>query len=399
MFYSLEEAAEKLGKTAEQVKQLAKDGKIREFRDGPNLLFKVDEVDALVEDTGESKAEESSVELNLEQEQPESEKQPETPDQPEEPQQQQPQAERTAEVTEKPAEEQPEESGIQLAEPAEASEEESDLEKKLKELDESSADESQQQQQGESEEKDEPSKEQSKEPEISLAETSGEETAFAEDLESSKVSPPEGETSILGETETEPAMEQKQPQEKQKDESAEASLEEIEEDVNLDTFGSGSGLLDLSLQADDTSLGGVLDEIYSPEGQEENAPEKGAEVGAAIEAEQMLPEGGEEQVGPAAAAPAYVEPPPDAFTNALGFTLFIPLVALIYTAIVVIGGWNGLLPLAAIHQYIWYIVIAAVILAGVIPLTGFMMTRSREQAGKKKPKTKKAKPPKIKKKK
>jgi len=43
------------------------------------------------------------------------------------------------------------------------------------------------------------------------------------------------------------------------------SLEEIEKDVSLDTFGSGSGLLDLSLQADDTSLGAILDEIYTPE--------------------------------------------------------------------------------------------------------------------------------------
>lgn len=42
-------------------------------------------------------------------------------------------------------------------------------------------------------------------------------------------------------------------------------LEEIEEDVNLDSFGSGSGLLDLSLQADDTSLGGIIDEIYTSE--------------------------------------------------------------------------------------------------------------------------------------
>ena len=50
--------------------------------------------------------------------------------------------------------------------------------------------------------------------------------------------------------------------------SAEASLEEIEDDVNLDSFGSGSGLLDLSLQADDTSLGGILDEIYTSEGGE-----------------------------------------------------------------------------------------------------------------------------------
>jgi len=40
---------------------------------------------------------------------------------------------------------------------------------------------------------------------------------------------------------------------------------EIESDVNLDSFGSGSGLLDLSWHNDDTSLGGLLDEIYTGE--------------------------------------------------------------------------------------------------------------------------------------
>lgn len=44
-------------------------------------------------------------------------------------------------------------------------------------------------------------------------------------------------------------------------EEQEIPLEQIEDDVDLDTFGSGSGLLDLALQADDTSLGGILDEI------------------------------------------------------------------------------------------------------------------------------------------
>ena len=47
MFYSLEEAAEKLGKTPDEVKQLAQEGKLREFRDGSALLFKIEEVDAL----------------------------------------------------------------------------------------------------------------------------------------------------------------------------------------------------------------------------------------------------------------------------------------------------------------------------------------------------------------
>jgi len=51
MFYSLREAAEKLNKTEEEIKEIAKKGKLREFRDGPNLLFKVDEVEALMSDT------------------------------------------------------------------------------------------------------------------------------------------------------------------------------------------------------------------------------------------------------------------------------------------------------------------------------------------------------------
>ncbi|GAI28364.1 unnamed protein product, partial [marine sediment metagenome] len=41
MFYSLKEAAEKLNKTEEEVQEIVKRGRLREFRDGPNLLFKV----------------------------------------------------------------------------------------------------------------------------------------------------------------------------------------------------------------------------------------------------------------------------------------------------------------------------------------------------------------------
>jgi len=52
MFYSLKEAAEKLKKTEEEVQEIVKQGRLREFRDGLNLLFKVDEVEALMSDTG-----------------------------------------------------------------------------------------------------------------------------------------------------------------------------------------------------------------------------------------------------------------------------------------------------------------------------------------------------------
>lgn len=55
--------------------------------------------------------------------------------------------------------------------------------------------------------------------------------------------------------------------------SSEIPLDEIEGDVNLDSFGNGSALLDLSLQADDTSLGGILDEIYTAEDEHPVSPE------------------------------------------------------------------------------------------------------------------------------
>ena len=47
MFYSLQEAAERLGKTEADIREIVQSGQLREFRDGPNLLFKVDEVEAL----------------------------------------------------------------------------------------------------------------------------------------------------------------------------------------------------------------------------------------------------------------------------------------------------------------------------------------------------------------
>ena len=47
MFYSLEEVVEQLSITAEQVTQLVKDGKLKEFRDGDKVLFKVEQVQQL----------------------------------------------------------------------------------------------------------------------------------------------------------------------------------------------------------------------------------------------------------------------------------------------------------------------------------------------------------------
>jgi hypothetical protein len=52
MFYTLEETRAALGKSEEEVKQLAKEGKLREFRDGPRLMFKADQVEAVKAEQG-----------------------------------------------------------------------------------------------------------------------------------------------------------------------------------------------------------------------------------------------------------------------------------------------------------------------------------------------------------
>ena len=56
MFYTLEEVCEKLGKSEDEVKEMARSGQIQEFRDREKLMFKVDQIDILAsgdEDTSE----------------------------------------------------------------------------------------------------------------------------------------------------------------------------------------------------------------------------------------------------------------------------------------------------------------------------------------------------------
>jgi len=324
MFYSLKEVTEKLGKSEDEVRQLVKAGRLREFRDGPNLLFKVDEVATLMGDTG-------SMTIKKEGEKPAA-----------------PQKELEAETEE-----------ILLAPetPAKAGEE---------------------------------------------LELSDADTAIVEegikvlgDTDAASTTEAAGEETFKGLRES-PATPAK-----------EASLEEIEDDVNLDLTGSGSGLLDLSLQADDTSLGGILDEIYTPGGEGKPAaaepePAAGAAMEVAAEADQML--SAEQFPEPQIMAPAgaaYVEPPPDAMSNSLGIMLFIPLLAVIYTAIVAIAGISNVTPaiLKSIQGMIWYVAIGLAVASGVIAGAGATMGGEKKPRTPKPPKAKKEKAPKPKKKK
>ncbi len=56
MFYTLEEVAEKLGKSTDDVRQMAAEGQLQQFRDRDKLMFKRDQVDALAESSGGSAA-------------------------------------------------------------------------------------------------------------------------------------------------------------------------------------------------------------------------------------------------------------------------------------------------------------------------------------------------------
>lgn len=181
--------------------------------------------------------------------------------------------------------------------------------------------------------------------------------------------------------------------------AGEASLEEIEGDVNLDTFGSGSGLLDLSLQADDTSLGGILDEIYTPgsEGEVTPAPEASA-MDVAAEAEQLMPDEVPAVAEPGPEAPVmvqgYAEPAPDALSNAFGIVLLLPLLAIIYTTIVTTADFHNVIPAVrtGIQNLIWYIAGGIAAASGVIIGAAFMLSnKGSKTTVKKKEKKKKEK--------
>ena len=52
MFYTLDETRAALSKSEEDIKQLTREGRLREFRDGPRLMFKADQVEQLKAELG-----------------------------------------------------------------------------------------------------------------------------------------------------------------------------------------------------------------------------------------------------------------------------------------------------------------------------------------------------------
>ena len=402
MFYSLEEASQKLNKNADEIKQLVKDGQLREFRDGPNLLFKAEEVDALAIETdipGLSDAEEP-----LEMEIPDisAEESIETEQEPEleeisfedqeipglEPDMAEPELEMPEPIAEEPVEtdlhdeteieEIPLESEELPDFELEAPEEESEIPEPVAEEPEQALADSSELQVSDLDtampESAESIEEDAQEPapieddeldNILLSPDSGAPVLDGDigDLTNADTALPGQGTSILGLTDNDDY-------ELTDDTMAETAitdgtkamfsddLDEIEEDVNLDSFGSGSGLLDLSLQADDTSLGGILDEIYtdeSPEQAQVKEPGDGADMLAESEEMTNAEEALVPQLTPEIALPmaAQAAQAPDSQSNILGILLFIPFAAVLYATIVALSGMNGFLPSILTKIQIW----------------------------------------------
>lgn len=269
MFYTLEEVAVALGKSEQQVQEMIKSGKLREFRDGDKLLFKVEEVDQL-------KSSLTGLDMDLAA------------------------------------------SAIELA-PDESGDLNLDTSESMGDIDLAALTGSQMPLGSE----------------INLADLTGADTAI-------------GTTGInvLGETDDGYKLAADSRSETRMAGDSE-ELSRLDDDVNLDSVGSGSGLLDLSLQADDTSLGAVLDDILpATEGEAGLGSPEDQGTGIAEEADKIF-EQSEHQDQLASETQVimqYVEPEATAFDKACGFALFIPLVAVIVAAIAVVCGFNFVTP-------------------------------------------------------
>ena len=56
MFYTLEEASERLGLDEDAVKAMAQEGQLQQFRDRDKLMFKRDQIDEMADSSGSSQA-------------------------------------------------------------------------------------------------------------------------------------------------------------------------------------------------------------------------------------------------------------------------------------------------------------------------------------------------------
>lgn len=232
MFYTIEEVSEKLGKSQDEIKEMAKTGQIQEFRDRDKLMFKVDQIDLLAGD-GDDESE-GSMSIGLEDSRGGS--------------------------------------GIALA----------DSNLNMSDSRESTG--------------------------ISVFDTDHGDDSGPGDIES---------------------------------EQTRAGGDALDDELSLESVGSGSGLLDLTRESDDTALGAeLLEEVYSGEDQIEMPANASGLFEASPEADE-----GREEFGTAARGVPMVVEAYDGAGSGLGLGMMIgALVALVCTAIIAMVGVTGPTP-------------------------------------------------------
>ncbi|NLH16020.1 MAG: helix-turn-helix domain-containing protein [Phycisphaerae bacterium] len=290
-FYTLEEVSSKLNKTEAEIKELVREGKLREFRDGAKLFFKVDEVDKLSEEFGK-------VDLSA-----------------------------AAEVSK--------------ADAAASSE----ISLLLDESGEIGLDKGKGKDNGEIG--------------LKLSEDDLSLDKLGEIAKSDTKLGSTGGINILAETdEGYKLAEDTKGETVAEDETGKVSGG-LDDDINMESIGSGSGLLDLSLQADDTSLGAVLDDILPTSKEGEAAAAAGGEESAQAadrifeKSEAESPQAAEPVMAAAAVSSIpmgpgggiqYYEPAPTGADNVCSIVLFIPLAAMIVIGLIMLAAFRGIVP-------------------------------------------------------
>jgi hypothetical protein len=308
MYYSLQDVMKKLGKNEAVIREMVKEGKLHEYRDGAKVVFRTNEVDAIAAQKSEMDISGSEIELVLDE---------------------------TGEIS--------------LDSGAGAPARGGDMSAGLG--------------------------------------LSGDLTSADTNVESAGIN-------VLGETDDEYKLTE--------DTKAEThalggeiddelgDLGDLDADSNLEGVGSGSGLLDLSLQADDTSLGAVLDDIL-PAVADGDPQGLALQDDMAEEADKIFEEsqGSSVRPVPVSSAPAAVMPEAPMVAapmyaasavgeeggTAYGVAMFLPLIAAIYATIVVFAALRSVVPgvLRAVANnefyglgLIWYIVIVLSVLTLIV---------------------------------
>ncbi len=310
MFYSAQEAAEKLGRSEDQLKTRVREGKLREFRDAGTVNYKIEEVDALVKpaSTGGSAGDSSAS------------------------------ASASGDILLEPVED----SGIEFAPMG------SDI--------------------------------------IGLEESDTEGTASgttaATKAKEDTVVPSVG-VNVFDDDELDEHV----------DPLAQTAVTDVA-GLGMEGVGSCSGILDLTRESDDTSLGKeLLDEIYTEEGgeQEEEAVEMGEDTRAGLD--EAVPQGAtteeEQEVGagvgpqapgqPRAVVREVIEYGPDPVATGLTALMIVAVAVMWFSALGAAALVRGITPalLEAIYAKLWIYALGALAAAAIAGAVTFFVAKKQ----------------------